>query len=126
MDTVDTDCVIFAPDKGVLKRRRIWYVLAVGLSVLSFFVQQPHVFLAGLLVLLIGLLPELWYRASLRHLVVHCTANQHRLFFGEEITLAMSIDNQKWLPLPWLRTENTISPPHIVQFLQSEQTQQTT
>jgi uncharacterized protein (DUF58 family) len=118
--------IVYPPlsNKNVLKRRRIWYVLAVGLTVLSFFVQQPLIFLAALLALLVGLLPELWYRAALRHLVVRCSAGQHRLFFGEEITFVVSIENQKWLPLPWVRTENTISPPLIVQSRQPGPTQQ--
>ncbi len=124
MDTIDTDMVPITREKGLLKPRRIWYVLAVVLIVLSFFVQQPLLFLAALLALLTGLLPELWYRAALRHLTVRCSANQHRLFFGEEITLAMSIDNQKWLPLPWVRTENSISPPLIIQSRQPEPAQQ--
>ncbi len=43
----------------------------------------------------------------------------------------MSIENQKWLPLPWLRIENSISPPLTVQSQQiqqiklTEQTKQT-
>jgi uncharacterized protein (DUF58 family) len=125
MGTIDTDDITFTPDKGLLKRRRIWYILAIGLIILSFFVQQPLVFLAGLLALLIGFLPELWYRASLRRLIVRCNADQHRLFFGEEIVLVMSIENQKWLPLPWVHIENTISPPLIVEARQTEQSQQT-
>ncbi len=83
MDTVDTDFVNIVPDKGVLKQRRIWYILSVVLAVLSFFVQQPLIFLAALFTLLLGLLPELWYRTALRHLVVRCTASQHRLFLAK-------------------------------------------
>ncbi|MEO8970694.1 MAG: hypothetical protein ABI406_03730, partial [Ktedonobacteraceae bacterium] len=100
MDTVDTDLIPIAPDKRLLRQRRIWYALAIVLAVLSFFVQVPLIFLAAFLSLFVGLLPELWYRTALRHMVVHCTASQHRLFFGEEMMLVLYIDNQKWLPLP--------------------------
>lgn len=121
MNTVDTDLITLAHDKGLLKRRRIWYILAIGLAVLSFFVQQPLIFLAAFLTVFVGLLPELWYRTALRHMVVHCTASQHRLFFGEEMMLVLYIDNQKWLPLPWLRSESTITPPITVQSPQTQQ-----
>jgi uncharacterized protein (DUF58 family) len=124
MSTVDSDDITFVPDKGVFKQRRIWYLLAVGLTILSFFVQQPLLFLAGLLAFLIGLLPELWYRTALRHLVVSCTAQQRRLFFGEVITLEISIENQKWLPLPWLHIKNAISPSLTIESRQTEQSAQ--
>ena len=120
MDTVDTDLITIAPDKGLLKQRRIWYMLAIVLAVLSFFVQMPLIFLAALLALFVGFLPELWYRTALRHLVVRCTASQHRLFFGEEIQLVISIDNQKWLPLPWLRSESNITPQITVESKQTK------
>ncbi len=121
MDTVDTDLITIVPDKGLLKPRRIWYILAIVLAVLSFFVQMPLIFLAAFLALFVGLLPDLWYRTALRHMVVHYTASQHRLFFGEEMMLVMYIDNQKWLPLPWLRSESNITPPITVQSRQTQQ-----
>ena len=120
MNTVDTDLITFVPDKGLLKRRRIWYILAIVLAVLSFFVQVPLIFLAAFLALFVGLLPNVWYRTALRHMVVHYTASQHRLFFGEEMMLVMYIDNQKWLPLPWLRSESNITPPITVQSRQTQ------
>ncbi len=120
MNSVDTDLVSIVLDKGLLRPRRIWYVLAIVLAVLSFIVQVPLLFLAAFLALFVGLLPELWYRTALRHMVVRCTASQHRLFFGEEMTLIFSIENQKWLPLPWLRTESNLSPPITVQSRQTQ------
>jgi len=92
-------------------RRRSWYMLALTLFVLSIIVQQPLLFLAVLFTLVIGIVPDLWYRSALRHLNVYQEVNEHHLFFGEEVKLAMSIENQKLLPLPWLRVEHAITPP---------------
>lgn len=94
-----------------LKIPRSWYILALLLFLLSLIVQQPLLFLAVLFTLVIGIVPDLWYRSALRHLNVYQEVNEHHLFFGEEVKLSMSIENQKGLPLPWLRVENTISPP---------------
>jgi hypothetical protein len=35
MNTVDTDSIVVAPDKDILKRRRLWYMLAIVLAVLT-------------------------------------------------------------------------------------------
>jgi uncharacterized protein (DUF58 family) len=93
------------------KIRRSWYILALALFVLSLLMQQPLLLLAVLFTLVIGLVPDLWYRSALRHLTVYQEVNEHHLFFGEEVKLSMSIENQKLLPLPWLRVETTLAPP---------------
>jgi uncharacterized protein (DUF58 family) len=72
--------------------------------------QQPLVFVATLFILLIALVPEIWYRYALRHLEVRQEVDQQHLFFGEEVTLSMSIENQKLLPLPWLSVDDPIAP----------------
>ena len=107
---MNTDSFAIDHDKELLKKRRLWYVLALALFVLSLVVQQPLVFLAALFTLVIGLVPELWYRHALRHLVIRQQLSQQHLFFGEELTLTMSIENQKLLPLPWLHIVNDITP----------------
>jgi uncharacterized protein (DUF58 family) len=108
--TMNTASFATDHDRELLNKRRPWYVLALALFVLSLVVQQPLVFLAALFTLVIGLVPELWYRYALRHLVVRQQLSQQHLFFGEELTLSMSIENQKLLPLPWLRIVNDITP----------------
>lgn len=98
-------------DTTMLKSRHLWYALAFILLFLSFILRQPLLFLAALFTFIIAIVPELWYRRALRHLAVRQHVSQHRLFFGEEVTLSVSIENQKFLPLPWLQVENTITPP---------------
>ncbi|HEY5003300.1 MAG TPA: DUF58 domain-containing protein [Ktedonobacteraceae bacterium] len=106
-----TDIFPLDHDVEMLKKRRTWYILALVLFVVSLLLQQPLLFLASLFILLIGLVPDLWYRQGLRHLLVRQQVNQRHLFFGEDVVLSVIIENQKLLPLPWLDVENKITPP---------------
>lgn len=102
----DTDLSHYR-DETLLKRRP-WYVLAVILLIISVLVHQPLAFLAGLFALVVGIVPEIWYRRALRYLAVRQQVSQRRAFFGETITLSLSVENQKLLPLPWLEIEDEI------------------
>lgn len=101
----------FIPDKELLKQRCFWYILALGLFLLSLLSQEALIFLASLFTLLLAVIPDLWYRYALCHLVVRQQVSQGRLFFGEEVMLSVTIENRKWLPLPWLTVEDKITPP---------------
>ncbi len=85
-----TDIFPLDRDVEMLKKRRIWYVLALVLFVLSLLLQQPLLFLASLFILLIGLVPDLWYRQGLRHLLVRQQVSQRHLFFGEDVVFPWS------------------------------------
>jgi len=104
---MDTDRFNYARDETLVKRRP-WYVLAAVLLILSAITRQPIAFLAALFALVIGIVPELWYRFALRHLVIQQRVSQKRAFFGEAVTLSISLENQKLLPLPWLEVEDEI------------------
>jgi uncharacterized protein (DUF58 family) len=45
------------------------------------------------------------------------------LFFGEEVILSVRIENQKFLPLPWLQVENKITPPLVAGIKQGRTSQ---
>ena len=92
------------------KKRRAWYLLALVLFILSLIIQQPLIFLAAIFSLVLGIVPEYWHHHVLRHLVVRQQINPEHLFFGEEVVLSVSIENQKLLPVSWLRFENAITP----------------
>ena len=109
-----TDLFTTNYDEDLLKRRRPWYWLALFLFVISLFSRQPLLFLAALFTFLIAFVPDLWYRSAFRRLVIRQYVNHHNVFFGEEITLSVSIENHKFLPLPWLRVENKIAPPLMI------------
>ncbi len=97
-------------ERLMLKNRRPWYYIASILIILSAFVRIPLVLLAGIFTLLVGIVPELWYRQALRHLTIRQHVNQRHLFFGERVTLSLTIENRKFLPLTTLQTENAITP----------------
>ncbi len=108
---MNTDLFPIYNDQALLKQRRLWYLLALILLLLSVLAQQPLVLVAALFTLLIGVVPELWYRYALRRLVIRQKVDQQHLFFGEEVTLSISIENRKLLPLSWLDVEDKITPP---------------
>ena len=88
--------------------RRPWYVLAVALLILSAVTHQPIAFLAALFTFVIGIVPEIWYRSALRDLSIHQRVSEPRAFFGETLTLSISVENRKLLPLPWLEIEDEL------------------
>ncbi len=96
------------PRDETLISRRPWYALAAALLVLSAVAHQPLAFLAALFALVIGIVPEIWYRYALRHLIIHQHVSEHRVFFGETNVLSITVENQKLLPLPWLEIEDEI------------------
>lgn len=80
----------------------------------SALIRQPLPLLAGFFTLLIGVIPEIWFRHGLRHLLVRQQVKFPHLFFGEQVTLSITVENRKMLPLPWLQIDNTITPPLAV------------
>jgi len=104
---MDSDLSRQYQDETLLKRRP-WYVLAAVLLVLSAIAHQPLAFLAALFALVIGIVPEIWYRFALRNLVIRQQVSQQRACFGETVTLSISAENRKLLPLPWLEIEDEI------------------
>jgi uncharacterized protein (DUF58 family) len=106
-----TDDIVIEHEQSLLTRWRFWYFLALALLAISLIGQLPIAFLAAFFVALIAFVPDYWYRHALRHLVFTQEVGQHNVFFGDEVTLSMSIENQKFLPLPWLRIENSVTPP---------------
>src|SRR5579875_1327262 len=120
---MQTDDLTIDVDEQLLKSRRPWYFLAAGLFLLSLLLRQPLIFLVAIFLFIIASVPELWYRQALRHLVVHQQINQRHLFFGEEATLTIRIENQKILPLPWLQVENRITPPLVADIKQGRTAQ---
>ncbi len=102
---MDTDTFNHTRDETLISRRP-WYFLAVALFLLSVITRQPLAFLAALFTLIIGIVPEIWYRFALRNLAIRQQVSQHRAFFGETIALSLSIENRKLLPLPWLEVED--------------------
>jgi uncharacterized protein (DUF58 family) len=106
MDTDRFSDISFDPSP--LRKRRGWYLLAVLLLLLSIIAHQSIAFLAAGFVLVLGLVPDLWYRWALRDLIVRHETSAPRVLFGEEVTLSLCLENRKFLPLPWLELTNEI------------------
>lgn len=107
---MNTDFLPDDLDRKRLRKRRFWYGLAIMLFVLSMFVQQPLLFLAALFSFVFGFVPAWWYHHALRYLAIRQQVYPQRLFFGEEVVISLTIENQKWLPLPWLACEEQVRP----------------
>src|ERR1051326_4026036 len=105
-----TEPVPEAPEETRTSRRR-WYLSALLLLILSLLARQPLLFLAAGFTLLLGGIPDLWYRQGLRQVMVQQSVQEHHSFVGEEVLLSLSLENQHWLPLPWVQVENRIVPP---------------
>lgn len=106
------------PQQQSAFRRRPWYILAGVLLLVSALSRQPVVFFAAGFALVLGALPELWYRVALRQLVVSHSFSQPRVFFGERVTLFVQLENRKWLPLPWVELEDEV--PAVAQVLNGQ------
>ncbi|GAC1632828.1 MAG: DUF58 domain-containing protein [Ktedonobacteraceae bacterium] len=98
----------------MLRGRRQWYYVALVLFVVSVLTRQPLPLLAAVFTLLIGLVPALWFHNALKHLLVRQQVDHEHLFFGEKVTLSISIENRKLLPLPWLQVEDAVTPPLMI------------
>jgi uncharacterized protein (DUF58 family) len=98
-----------------LRSRRPWYLVALALLLASAVVHQPLVFVAGLLALAVGAIPELWYRLCFVGLVYQRQLSERRVFFGETVTLRLGVENRKLLLLPWLEVEDEFPEPLTLQ-----------
>jgi len=94
-----------APDV-VLRGRRPLYGFAALLVLLSVVVQQPLLFVTGLLVLTLAALPEVWYRFGLEGVRITHTLSNNRTAFGGVVDAPVTIENRKPLPLPWLEVKD--------------------
>lgn len=87
-----------------LTRRRPLYIIALLLLLASLLTQYALIFICGLLLLGIAIVPELWYRFGLRGLVVARDMERARIAFGQIATVPLLAENRKLLPLPMVET----------------------
>src|SRR5438045_9678970 len=87
--------------------RRLYYI---GLVILiaSILFHQPLLVVIGLLVLVIIGTTDIWATYCLRQLRYQRQFSEQRVLFGEQVTLSLSVENAKLLPLPWLEIEDTV------------------
>src|SRR6266496_2746767 len=87
---------------------RRWYYLGPILIAASIPFHQLLLIVVGLLVLVVIGTTDIWYTYCLRQLHYQRQFSEQRVLFGEEVTLSLTVENAKLLPLPWLEVEDTI------------------
>ncbi len=85
-----------------------WYYISLLIFLISFLLRQPLLLVIGLLSLLVVGMADIWIKYCLRDLRYTRQFSEQRVLFGEEITLSLSVENAKLLPLPWLEVEDSI------------------
>jgi uncharacterized protein (DUF58 family) len=91
---------------AVINRRLYW--LGLIIIVLAVLFHEPLLIVIALLLMVVIGATDIWATFCLRNLRYARTFGQQRALFGEQVTLALSIENAKMLPLPWLEIEDTI------------------
>ncbi len=87
---------------------RQWYYACAAILLLGLLVRQPLIMIVAVLGLLILLTTDIWAKYCLNDLRFERELSERRVLFGEEITLAIAVENAKLLPLPWLEIEDTM------------------
>ncbi|MGH2497342.1 MAG: DUF58 domain-containing protein [Ktedonobacteraceae bacterium] len=87
---------------------RKWYYTAIAVILMGLVFRQPLLLLLGLLALFVLLVADIWAKYCMRNVRYKRELSEKRVLFGEEITLSLSIENAKLLPLPWLEVEESV------------------
>ncbi len=87
---------------------RRWYYLGLAIAVASVPFHQPLLIVIGFLVLVVIGTTDIWSTFCLRHLRYQRHFSEERVLFGETVTLSLSLENGKILPLPWVEIEDTL------------------
>ncbi len=91
---------------GHVDRRLYFLGLVIAIAALPF--RQPLLLVIGLLILIVTGTTEIWGRYCLQDLEYKREFSEKRVLFGEKVTLSLSVENAKLLPLPWLETEDSV------------------
>jgi uncharacterized protein (DUF58 family) len=86
----------------------IWYTLCVLLVLLGIIIRQPLLVVVGVLLLLIIITTDIWSHYCLVDLRYQRKFSQKRVLFGEDVTMSITVENGKILPLPWLEVEDLL------------------
>jgi uncharacterized protein (DUF58 family) len=94
-------------DENILARRP-WYVVGALLMLISLALRDELLFVAGLAILALGAIPEVWYRFCLSEVTVRRHLELGRAEIGDEIPYVITIENRKLLPLPRLDLDDEV------------------
>jgi uncharacterized protein (DUF58 family) len=88
-------------DETLIQRRPLYVITAV-LILGALILRQPLLVVAGLLVGVVAIVPEVWYRFGLRGLVIRRAPVTSQAMFGDEVDITLTVENRQVLALPWL------------------------
>ena len=88
--------------------KKQWYYLCIAIIIVGLLLRQPLLLVVGLLGALVLLATDTWAKYCLQDLHYQRQFSEQRVLFGEEITLSLSVENAKLLPLPWLEIEDSV------------------
>lgn len=93
--------VRFRTDENILSRRP-WYIVGLALLGVSLILRDQVLFVSGLAVIALGVIPEIWYRFCLSDMSVRRDLGADHAEIGDEVPFIITIENRKLLPLPRL------------------------
>src|SRR5579863_4627707 len=93
--------------RQAVMNRRLYYIGPVIIAASVLF-HQPLLIVIGLLVLVVLGTTDLWATYCLQQLRYQRQFSEQQVLYGEEVTLSLSVENAKLLPLPWLEIEDSI------------------
>ena len=88
-------------DENILSRRP-WYIVGLALLGVSLLLRDQVLFVAGLAVIALGAIPEIWYRFCLSDISVRRELGVDHAQIGDDVPFIITIENRKLLPLPRL------------------------
>ncbi len=97
---------IASRENRTLSRR--WYYLGVVLIILGIVFRQPLFVVIGILITLVLAMVDVWSVYCLRDVAYKRSLSEKRVLYGEEITLALTLENTKILPLPWIEVQDAV------------------
>jgi uncharacterized protein (DUF58 family) len=84
-------------------RYAVWIVLTM-LAAFIWFRVIPLIVLSSFFLLILSMV-RLWKKNALLRVIPTMELTRQRVFAGEEISLSLSLSNDKWLPLVWIEME---------------------
>jgi uncharacterized protein (DUF58 family) len=88
--------------------KKHWYFLCLAIILFGLLIRQPLLLIIGFLGVIVLAATDIWAKYCLQELRYQRQFSEQRVLFGEEITLSLSIENAKLLPLPWLEIEDSV------------------
>lgn len=94
------------PVDDTLRARRPLYIATILVLLAGIVLSQPALVITGMLLAVLAVLPEIWYRFGLRALTLDHEVSLSRAAFGDIVDVTLVVENRKLLPLPWLQIDD--------------------